>query len=63
MRQERCIGSWWRDLVKRDHLEDWRIKFKQIFKNMDGGMYWVDLAQDRDMWRALMNAVMNLRIP
>ena len=63
MRQERCIGSWWRDLVKRDHLEDWRIKFKQIFKNMDGGMYWVDLAHDRDMWRALMNAVMNLRIP
>jgi hypothetical protein len=63
MRQERCIGSWWRDLVKRDHLEDWRIKFKQIFKNMDGGMYWVDLAQDRDMWRALMNAVMNLRVP
>jgi len=27
-----------------------------------GGMDWIDLAQDRDRWRALTNAVMNLRI-
>jgi hypothetical protein len=27
------------------------------------GMDWIDLAQDRDQWRALMNAVMNLWVP
>ena len=28
-----------------------------------GGMYWIDLAQDKDRWRELVNAEMNLRIP
>ena len=28
-----------------------------------GNMEWIDLAEDRDTWRALINAVMNLRVP
>jgi hypothetical protein len=28
-----------------------------------GGMDWIDLAQDRNQWRALVSMVMNLRVP
>jgi hypothetical protein len=27
------------------------------------GMGWIDVTQDRDQWRALVNTVMNLRVP
>jgi hypothetical protein len=42
----------WMDNIKMD-LREIRLD----------GMDWIDLAQDRDQWRALVNAVMNLRIP
>jgi hypothetical protein len=60
-------GFWWRDLGEGDQLGDpgvdGRIILKWIFKTRDGGMDWIERAQDRDRWRALVNAVMNLRDP
>jgi hypothetical protein len=46
-----------RPLVRR------RLMLKWTFKTWDGGMDWIDLAQNRNRWRALVNAVMNLQDP
>jgi hypothetical protein len=54
----------YRTLVgKPDSGVNGRIILKWIFERLDGGMDWITLAQDRDRWRALVNAVMNLRFP
>jgi hypothetical protein len=44
---------------------DGRIILRLIFRKcVEGrGMDWIDMAQDKDRWRALVNAVMNLRFP
>jgi hypothetical protein len=51
----------------RNHLEDpgvdGRIILKWTCERLDGGIDWINLAQDRDRWRALVYTVMNLRVP
>jgi hypothetical protein len=56
----------WGNLRERDHLGDRgvdeRIILRWIFGRLNVGVDWIDLAQGRDRWRALVNAVMNLRV-
>ena len=41
----------------------WEDNIKVDLQEVEcGGMYWIELAQFRDRWRTLANAVMNLRI-
>jgi hypothetical protein len=41
----------------------WEDNIKMDLYEVGGGGDWMELAQDRDMWRALVNMVMNLRVP
>jgi hypothetical protein len=43
----------------------WEDKIKMDLREVGwgGGMNWIELAQDRDRWRALVNAIMNLQVP
>jgi hypothetical protein len=52
--RKRSIGR-----SSRNFVDNIKINLREIGK---GGMDWIELTQDRDQWRALVNKVMNLRI-
>ena len=41
----------------------WEDNIKMDLWEVEGGGDWMELAQDRDRWRALVNTVMNFRVP
>ena len=68
MRREGCTGCWWGNLRERGHWGDpdvyGRIILGWIFKEVGGGRGdWMELAQNRDGWRALVSTVRNFRVP
>jgi hypothetical protein len=67
-RIEVCTGCWWKSLRERGHWGDQDVDGGYNIK-MDlqevGGVRgdWMELAQDRDRWRAFVGTVRNLRVP
>jgi hypothetical protein len=45
---------------RRRWVDNIKMELRQIGSDV---MDWIDLARDRDHWRALLNTVMNLRVP
>jgi hypothetical protein len=66
--RESCTVFWWRNLREGDHLGDpgidGRVILRWIIQELGyGGKDWMNVAQGRDRWWALMNVVMNLQVP
>jgi hypothetical protein len=66
-RGETCKGFWWESPKEKRPLERprrrWDSGIKKDLREIGGGcVEWIHLAQDRDRWRAVVNAVMNLRV-
>jgi hypothetical protein len=60
MENRNAYRIWWERQKERDQQEDLDMNLNGIGS---GGMDRIHLAQDRDQWRALVNAVMNHRLP
>jgi hypothetical protein len=67
-RGEVYTGFWWGKAEGKRALgrprRRWEDNFKIGLQEVGcEGMDWIELVQGRDRWRALVNAVMNLRVP
>jgi hypothetical protein len=49
-----------RPLGRTRHMDSIKMDLREIGWD---GVDWIDMAQDRDQWRALVNTVLNLRVP
>jgi hypothetical protein len=60
-------GVWWGDLIDRGHWENLGVDERKLLKfnvqEVGWGMDWMEMAQDRDRWRALVTILMSLRVP
>jgi len=68
LRKSRCAYT---DLVRKPEgmrslgkpSVDGKIILKWIFRNLDVGMDWIELSQDRDRWQAVVYTIMNIWVP
>jgi len=49
--------TWGKETIGEDNI---KMDFQEVVGGCEG---WMELAQDRDRWRALVSTVMNLRVP
>ena len=68
VRRGGCIGSWWGKQERKRPLgrprRRWVDNIRMDLQEVGCGyMDWIELVQDRDGWRTLVSAVMNLRVP
>jgi hypothetical protein len=65
-RRQKCTRFWWESPKERDHWEDQgeggKTGLEWTLGRLAWGGGWSRLAQDRDRWRAVVSAVMNLLI-
>jgi hypothetical protein len=59
---ERCIRGFGGETLGKDPAVDGRIILRWISGSGMGSWDWIDLAQGRDRWWALVNVLMNLHV-
>jgi hypothetical protein len=62
------IGYWWecqkeRDLKEDQDIGEWIIIKMDLREIGSDGMDWIDVVENRDQWRSLVDTVMNLWVP